>query len=111
MKGSLIPLSSGKAYPSTEQTLAAAFLLLNGGDIGQVHDITKALSTAFAGRQGDLRSLISQLDTFSRESTTKPVTSSRPPIASTGLPESSPHNSSCSTGDCRASPRACGVEP
>lgn len=63
-QGSLIPLSSGKAYPSTEQTLAAVSLLLNGGGLGQVQDITKALSTAFEGREGDLRSLMTQLDTF-----------------------------------------------
>nr|WP_319458240.1 MULTISPECIES: MCE family protein [unclassified Mycobacterium] len=63
-EGSLIPLSSGGAYPSTEQTLAAASLLLNGGGLGQVQDITKALSTAFGGRENDLRSLMSQLDTF-----------------------------------------------
>jgi phospholipid/cholesterol/gamma-HCH transport system substrate-binding protein len=63
-QGSLIPLSSGNAYPSTEQTLAAASLLLNNGGLGQVQDITTALSTAFAGREGDLRSLLAQLDTF-----------------------------------------------
>ncbi|MHA3021764.1 MCE family protein [Mycobacterium sp. BMJ-28] len=63
-QGSLIPLSAGKAYPSTEQTLAAASMLLSNGGIGQVQDITTALSTAFAGREGDLRSLIVQLDTF-----------------------------------------------
>ncbi|HEX4559302.1 MAG TPA: MCE family protein [Mycobacterium sp.] len=63
-QGSLIPLSSGRAYPSTEQTLAAASMLLNGGGIGQVQDITKALSTAFSGREGDLRSLMEQLNTF-----------------------------------------------
>jgi phospholipid/cholesterol/gamma-HCH transport system substrate-binding protein len=63
-EGSLIPLSSAGAYPSTEQTLAAISLLLNGGGIGQVQDITKALSTAFTGREADLRSLIEQLDKF-----------------------------------------------
>jgi phospholipid/cholesterol/gamma-HCH transport system substrate-binding protein len=63
-KGSLIPLSSGAAYPSTEKTLAAVSLLLNGGGIGQIQDITQALSTAFAGRENDLHSLITQLDTF-----------------------------------------------
>jgi phospholipid/cholesterol/gamma-HCH transport system substrate-binding protein len=63
-QGALIPLSSGKAYPSTEQTLAAASLLLNGGGLGEVQDITKALSTAFGGREDDLRSLMTQLDTF-----------------------------------------------
>jgi phospholipid/cholesterol/gamma-HCH transport system substrate-binding protein len=60
--GSLIPLASGGAYPNTEQTLAALSLLLNGGGLGQVQDITKALSTAFAGREADLRSAIGQLD-------------------------------------------------
>lgn len=62
--GSLIPLSSGSAYPTTEQTLAALSTLLNGGGIGQVQDITRAFSTAFAGRERDLKSLIEQLDRF-----------------------------------------------
>lgn len=62
--GSLIPLPAGSGYPTTEQTLAALSTLLNGGGLGQVQDITKALSTAFAGREQDLRSLIGQLDQF-----------------------------------------------
>ncbi|MGH3967973.1 MAG: MCE family protein [Mycobacterium sp.] len=62
--GSLIPLSAGSMYPSTEQTLSALSLLLNGGGINQIHDITQSLSTAFTGREHDLRSLIQQLDTF-----------------------------------------------
>lgn len=62
--GSLIPLSSGSAYPTTEQTLAALAALLNGGGLGQVQDITKAFATAFAGRDQDLRSLIEQLNQF-----------------------------------------------
>jgi phospholipid/cholesterol/gamma-HCH transport system substrate-binding protein len=62
--GSMIPLSSGAMYPSTEQTLAAVSLLLNGGGIGQIQDITRSLSTAFMGREDDLRSLIQQLDKF-----------------------------------------------
>lgn len=63
-KGSLIPLSSAGMYPTTEQTLSAVSLLLNGGGVGQLHDIITALSTAFAGREEDLRSLIGQLDKF-----------------------------------------------
>jgi phospholipid/cholesterol/gamma-HCH transport system substrate-binding protein len=62
--GSVIPLSHGGAYPSTEQTLAALSLVLNGGGLGQIEDITEALSTAFRGRERDLRSLIGQLDKF-----------------------------------------------
>ncbi|OBF10920.1 mammalian cell entry protein [Mycobacterium sp. ACS4331] len=65
-QGDVIPLSSGSSYPTTEQTLAAVSLILNGGGIGQIQDITAALSTAFAGRENDLRSLISQLDEFTR---------------------------------------------
>jgi phospholipid/cholesterol/gamma-HCH transport system substrate-binding protein len=63
-EGSLIPLSSAGAYPTTEQTLAAVSALLNGGGIGQIQDITEAFSTAFAGREKDLRSLIDQVDIF-----------------------------------------------
>jgi phospholipid/cholesterol/gamma-HCH transport system substrate-binding protein len=62
--GSLIPLSSGGAFPTTEQTLGAVSLLLNGGGIGQLQDITKEFATAFAGREQDLRSLITQIDEF-----------------------------------------------
>ena len=64
--GSIIRLTSGAAFPSTEQTLASVSLLLNGGGLGQIQDITQALSVAFAGRENDLRSLIQQLDTFVR---------------------------------------------
>jgi phospholipid/cholesterol/gamma-HCH transport system substrate-binding protein len=62
--GSVIPLSHAGAYPTTEQTLSVASMLLNGGGLGQVQDITKAFSTAFAGRENDLRSLIQRLDEF-----------------------------------------------
>jgi phospholipid/cholesterol/gamma-HCH transport system substrate-binding protein len=62
--GSLIPLSASSTYPSTEQTLAAISMVLNGGGVGQIQDITEALSTAFDGRADDLRSLINQLDEY-----------------------------------------------
>ncbi len=62
-EGSLIPLSSAGKYPSTEEALSAVALFLNGSGLGNIQDITAALSTAFAGRENDLRSLIEQLDT------------------------------------------------
>jgi phospholipid/cholesterol/gamma-HCH transport system substrate-binding protein len=62
--GALIPLSHTAIYPTTEQTLAAVSLLLNGGGIGRIQDITEAFSTAFKGREHDLRSLVEQLDQF-----------------------------------------------
>jgi len=64
--GSLIPLSRGGAFPSTEQTLAALSVVLNGGGLAQVQDITEAFSTAFRGREQDLRSMVTQIDTFTR---------------------------------------------
>jgi phospholipid/cholesterol/gamma-HCH transport system substrate-binding protein len=63
-EGSLIPLSSSGGYPTTEKTLSAVSLLLNGGGVGHIQDITLALSKAFAGREDDLRRLIQQLDVF-----------------------------------------------
>ncbi|MGW0162535.1 virulence factor Mce family protein [Mycobacterium sp. NPDC003323] len=62
--GAVIPLEFSGAYPTTEQTLAAISLLLNSGGIGEVQDITTAFSTAFSGREAELRSLIEQLDLF-----------------------------------------------
>ncbi len=60
--GALIPLASAGAFPTTEQTLSGVALLLNGGGLGNVQDVTAALSIAFTGREKDLRSLIEQLD-------------------------------------------------
>lgn len=63
-EGSLIPLSRAGAFPTPEQTLAALSLVLNGGGVGQAGDITEALSTAFHGREGDLKSLVRQSEQF-----------------------------------------------
>ncbi|WP_135459754.1 MULTISPECIES: MCE family protein [Mycobacteriaceae] len=63
--GAVIPLSSAGAYPTTEQTLAALAMLLNGGGLGQIQDITRELGTALSGtRADDLRNLLTQIDQF-----------------------------------------------
>jgi len=62
--GSLIALANASSYPTTEQTLAAVSMLLNGGGIGRLQDVVETLSTAFRGREQDLRSLLDQLDLF-----------------------------------------------
>lgn len=63
-EGAVIPLAGDVGYPSTEQTLSAVSLLLNGGGIGQLQDVVTTISTALRGREQDLRSLIEQLDMF-----------------------------------------------
>lgn len=63
-QGSLIPLASSGGYPTTESALASLSLLLNGGGIGHIQEITEALATAFTGRERDLRSFIGQIDIF-----------------------------------------------
>lgn len=62
--GSVIPLGRASLYPSTEQTLASVSILLNGGGIGQLQEINQAVAKAFAGRENEMRSLLSQLDEF-----------------------------------------------
>jgi phospholipid/cholesterol/gamma-HCH transport system substrate-binding protein len=62
--GSLISLEHAGAYPTTEQTLSVASVFLNGGGLGKAQDITQAFSTAFSGREDDLRSLIDRVDQF-----------------------------------------------
>ena len=61
---SVIPLSAAGAYPNNEQTLAMVSMLLNGGGLGQLQDITQAFGTAFAGHGQDLRNLLEQLNKF-----------------------------------------------
>ncbi len=63
-EGSLIPIDSAGGYPTTEQTLAAVSMLLNGGGVGQLQAVIKSFSTAFSGREQQLRSLIEQLERF-----------------------------------------------
>ena len=62
--GSVIPLSSASTYPTTEQTLASVSILLNGGGLGQLQEINQSFAKAMAGRENDMRSLLTQLDTF-----------------------------------------------
>lgn len=62
--GSVIPLSRAATYPTTEQALASASILLNGGGLGQLQEINQTFAKALAGRENDMRSLLTQLDTF-----------------------------------------------
>jgi virulence factor Mce-like protein len=61
---STIPLSQSATAPTTEQTLAALSVVVNGGGLGQIGDIVKQFNNAFNGRQGAIRDLLTRLDTF-----------------------------------------------
>ncbi|WP_442942879.1 MCE family protein [Nocardia sp. NBC_01503] len=60
--GDLIPLERAGAFPTTEQTLSALSVVLNGGGISQVETITKELNATFTGRTDSIRDLLPQLD-------------------------------------------------
>lgn len=50
--------------PEVEEVLGALSLLLNGGGVAQIQSITKELNSALEGREGDVRSLLHNLDTL-----------------------------------------------
>ncbi|MET7768491.1 MCE family protein [Nocardia sp. NPDC005366] len=62
--GATVPLNRTSTYPSTEQTLASLSVVVNGGGLGQIGDIINDLNDAFAGRQEQVGSLLTRLDTF-----------------------------------------------
>ncbi|WP_231744822.1 MCE family protein [Mycobacterium sp. IS-1590] len=62
--GSTIALDRTSTYPSTEQTLSSLSVVVNGGGLGQIGDFVHSAATALSGREGDVRDLITRLDTF-----------------------------------------------
>src|SRR5262249_3268555 len=62
--GSTIGLNRSSTYPSTEQTLSSLSAVVNGGGLGQIGDFIHSTATALSGREGDVRDLITRLDTF-----------------------------------------------
>lgn len=57
-------VDSSSKYPSTEQTLSALSVLVNGGGLGQIGDIVHNFSTAMSGREPEIRQLLSRLNDF-----------------------------------------------
>lgn len=60
--GSVIPLARAGAYPTTEQTLSALAVVLDGGGLGQVQTITTELNATFGGNDRQIRDLLTQID-------------------------------------------------
>ncbi|QGK72447.1 MCE family protein [Allosaccharopolyspora coralli] len=58
----LIPIERTNRNPQVEEVLGALSLLLNGGGVGQLQNITQELNAALEGRGGDIKSLLGNLD-------------------------------------------------
>lgn len=62
--GATLGLNKSSTYPSTEQTLSALSVVINGGGIGQLGDIVTELNAAFNGREVQIRDLLTRLNDF-----------------------------------------------
>ncbi len=65
--GDVIPLDRTGRNPEVEEVLGALSLLLNGGGVAQLKTIATELNKALSGREGSVRSVLSQLDTFMKQ--------------------------------------------
>lgn len=62
--GSTLGLNKTSTYPSTEQTLSALSVVINGGGVGQIGDIVAELNSALNGREPQIRDLLTRLNDF-----------------------------------------------
>jgi len=62
--GSTLGLNKTSTYPSTEQTLSALSVVINGGGVGQIGDIVNELNGALNGREPQIRDLLMRLNDF-----------------------------------------------
>ena len=62
--GDVIGLENSGRNPEIEEVFGALALLLNGGGVGQLKTISEELNKAFAGREDQVRSIITQISSF-----------------------------------------------
>ena len=62
--GATLQLNNSSTYPSTEQTLSALSVVINGGGVGRIGDIVAELNAALNGREPQIRDLLVRLDEF-----------------------------------------------
>jgi phospholipid/cholesterol/gamma-HCH transport system substrate-binding protein len=60
----VIPLAKTNRNPEVEEVFGALSLLLNGGGVAQLQNITKELNAAMEGNEQEIRSLLGNLNTF-----------------------------------------------
>lgn len=62
--GATISLDRSTLTPEIEEVFGALSLLLNGGGVAQLQNISRQINDALGGKEGAARSLLSNLDTF-----------------------------------------------
>jgi phospholipid/cholesterol/gamma-HCH transport system substrate-binding protein len=62
--GDVITLDRTGRNPEVEEVLGALSLILNGGGVAQLKTIAQELNKAVTGREDSVRSVLSQIDTF-----------------------------------------------
>ena len=62
--GATLGLNKSSTYPSTEQTLSALSVVINGGGVGQIGDIVTELNKALNGREPQIKDLLTRLNDF-----------------------------------------------
>ncbi|MEV6718214.1 MCE family protein [Lentzea sp. NPDC051208] len=60
----VIPLDRTNRNPEVEEVFGALSMLLNGGGVAQLQNITKELNAAMEGNEQEIRSLLGNLNTF-----------------------------------------------
>ncbi|WP_330272323.1 MCE family protein [Lentzea sp. NBC_00516] len=60
----MIPLDRTNRNPEVEEVFGALSMLLNGGGVAQLQNITKELNAAMQGNEKEIRSLLGNLNTF-----------------------------------------------
>jgi virulence factor Mce-like protein len=64
VNGAVLQDGSTATLPDVEQVFGLLSNVLNGGDLGDLQTITVELTKALSGREGAVRDVLSQLDTF-----------------------------------------------
>jgi phospholipid/cholesterol/gamma-HCH transport system substrate-binding protein len=62
--GDVIPIERTGRNPEVEEVLGALSLLLNGGGVAQLKTIAQELNKVMTGREGSIRSVLDQINTF-----------------------------------------------
>jgi phospholipid/cholesterol/gamma-HCH transport system substrate-binding protein len=61
--GAVVPLSRTNRNPEVEEVLGALSMLLNGGGVGQLHNIVDELNKALSGNETQIRELLTNVNT------------------------------------------------